>query len=104
MDRRRVARALTEDELNRLLKAARTRPVISAQTVRNGPNKGPQLIALSGERRTKLERLGHERAIIYETAILTGLRKSELRTLTAGDLSFGDIPFVKLKHGNGKNR
>ena len=104
MDRRRVARALTEDELNRLLKAARTRPVISAQTVRNGPNKGQQLIALSSERRTKLERLGHERAIIYKTAILTGLRKSELRTLTVGDLSFGDVPFVKLKHGNEKNR
>lgn len=103
-DRRRVARALTEDELNRLLQAARTRPVSDAQTVRNGPNKGKQLIQLSEKRRKTLERLGHERALIYKTAILTGLRKGELRTLAVGDLSFGDVPFLKLKHRNEKNR
>lgn len=103
-DRRRVARALTEDELSRLLATARQRPVIDAQTIRNGKRKGELAIELTEERRAKLELLGHERALIYKTAILTGLRKGELRSLTVGDLSFGDVPFAKLKHSNEKNR
>ncbi len=103
-DRRREARALTEDELSRLLQAARLRPIADAEIVRNGPNKGKRLIKLSAERRSKLERLGHERSLIYKTAILTGLRKGELRTLTVSDLSFGDVPFLKLKEKHEKNR
>ncbi|QDT04210.1 site-specific tyrosine recombinase XerC [Rubripirellula lacrimiformis] len=103
-DRRRVARALTEDEMSRLLQSARERPVIAAETVRRGPKKGQRVIVLTDERRAKLERLGAERALIYKTAILTGLRKGELRSMTVGDLSFGDVSFVKLKAGNEKNR
>lgn len=63
-DRCRVARAMTEGELVRLLRAARERPVIAAETVRRGPNKGERLIVLSDDRRAKLERLGAERALI----------------------------------------
>lgn len=36
--------------------------------------------------------------------ILTGLRKNELRTLSIGDLSFGDVPFLVLRSANEKNR
>src|SRR6056297_1913291 len=97
-DRRRIARALTEDELTRLLRTARERPIVAAETVRRGPNKGKRLIVLTQERRSKLERLGAERALIYKTAILTGLRKGELRSLSVSDLSFGDVPFLKLRH------
>ncbi|EMB16045.1 site-specific recombinase, phage integrase family protein, partial [Rhodopirellula europaea 6C] len=103
-DRRRIARALTEDELHRLFAAAKTRPVIAAETVRRGPNKGKRMIKLSDSRRRELEKLGEERALIYKTAVLTGLRKSELRSLVVSDLSFGDVPFVKLQHKNEKNR
>ncbi len=103
-DRRRVARAMTEAELSRLLKSARERPVVAAETVRRGPNKGERLIVLSDDRRAKLERLGAERALIYKTAILTGLRKGELRSMSVCDLSFGDVPFVKLQARNEKNR
>jgi hypothetical protein len=42
--------------------------------------------------------------LIYKTAILTGLRLNELRTLRVGDLSFGDVPFVALRALNEKNR
>ncbi len=35
---------------------------------------------------------------------MTGPRLNELRTLTCRDLSFGDLPFIKLKHCNEKNR
>jgi len=103
-ERRRRARALTEDELNRLLDAARRRPLEHAMTIYRGANKGKLLAEISEERRAELERLGKERALIYKTAVLTGLRLNELRTLTRRDLSFGDVPFIKLSHCNEKNR
>ncbi len=103
-ERRRRARALTEDELTRLLDAARRRPLEHAMTVYRGSNKGKLLAKVPDERKSKLERLGTERALIYKTAVLTGLRLNELRTLTCRDLSFGDVPFIKLNHSNEKNR
>ncbi len=103
-DRRRTARALTLDEMRRLLDQARRRPLDDALTIRRGLNKGQRTANLSPERRDELERLGHERALIYKTLILTGLRKNELRTLAVGDLSFGDVPFLVLRSANEKNR
>jgi integrase len=103
-NRRRIARALTLDEMRRLLDQARRRPLDDALTIRRGPNKGERVANLSPERRAELERLGHERALIYKTLILTGLRKNELRTLAVGDLSFGDVPFLVLRSANEKNR
>ncbi len=73
-------------------------------TVRRGENKGQQVAELSAERRAKLELLGYERALIYKTATLTGLRLNEIRTLTVNCLSFGDVPFVRLASANEKNR
>ncbi len=103
-DRRRVARALTENELSRLTDAARRRPLEDAMTIRTGPRKGEIAANLSDARKAKLRRLGRERALIYKTFVLTGLRADELRTLSVGDLSFGDVPFIKLRHSNEKNR
>jgi integrase len=103
-DRRRKARALNESELIKLLDAAKRRPVDDALTVRTGPKKGELVAKLSNERRSELERTGYERALIYKTAILTGLRFNELQTLVVGDVSFGDLPFIKLQRDNEKNR
>ena len=103
-DRRRKARALTEAELIRLLDTAKRRPVEEAMIVRRGPKKGEPIAKLSAERRSELERIGLVRALIYKTAILTGLRFNELRTLKVGDRSFGNVPFVKLQSRNEKNR
>lgn len=103
-ERRRQARALTENELTRLLEAARARPLKHAMTVYRGKDKGKLLAKVSDDRRAELERLGHERALIYKTLVLTGLRANELRTLIIGDLSFGDVPFIRLQHANEKNR
>ena len=36
----------------------------------------------------RLERSGHERALIYKTFLLTGMRKGELASLTVGQLDF----------------
>ena len=53
----------------------------------------------------KLERLGRERALIYKTLVLTGLRKNELASLTVGQLELdGAMPFVVLNAADEKNR
>jgi integrase len=103
-DRRRVARALTENELVNLLDATKRRPLQDAMTIRTGANKDAIAAKVSSERQRKLEQLGMERALIYKTFVLTGLRADELRTLTISDLSFGDVPFIKLRYSNEKNR
>ncbi len=40
------------------------------------------------ETKQRLEFLGQERALIYKTLVLTGLRKGELASLTVGHLQF----------------
>ena len=53
----------------------------------------------------KMERVGRERALIYKTLILTGLRKGELASLTVGNLELdGPMPFVDLEAPDEKNR
>jgi len=48
---------------------------------------------------------GAERVLLYETAIQSGLRSNELRSLTRGRLYFdSDPPYVTAKAGNTKNR
>lgn len=74
-DCRRKRRALTEDELARLLDAARRRPLQDAMTIHRGPQKGRAGAKVSDQRRKALELLGWERALIYKTYLLTGLRK-----------------------------
>jgi len=72
--------------------------------VAEGPNKGELVAKVSDDRKSELLQLGEERALIYKTAVLTGLRLNELRTLIISDLSFGDVPFVRLRSTNEKNR
>jgi integrase len=87
-----------------LLDTARRRPLDDALHVRGGKNKGKMLAKITEARRAKLGRLGLERALIYKTLILTGLRGNELRTLRKVELSFGGIPFLVLRASNEKNR
>ncbi|GIW97048.1 MAG: integrase [Pirellulaceae bacterium] len=104
-DCRRKRRALTEDELRRLLDAARRRPLHDAMTIRTGPNKGKAIAQVSEERRDELERVGRERALIYKTYLLTGLRKSELASLTVGNLELdGKTPYAVLDASADKSR
>ncbi len=125
-DRRRVRRAMTDNELRRLLKVAGLRPLAEygRETVRlagtvNRENKRsrrtwtkapltldtldaavergraalhkrPDLIA-------ELEHRGRERALIYKSLVLTGLRKAELDALTVGHLELdGPMPYAVL--------
>jgi integrase len=104
-DVRRQRRALTESELVRLLDVARRRPILDASTVRRGKDAGKPTCQLRPETVERLERLGRERALIYKTLVLTGLRANELRTLTVGQLDLDHEPaFLKLDAANEKNR
>ena len=73
--------------------------------IRRGPNKGKAIAAVNESRRHELERLGRERALIYKTYLLTGLRKSELASLTVGQLELdGSMPFAVLDASDDKSR
>ena len=53
----------------------------------------------------ELERLGCERALIYKTLVLTGLRRNELASLTVAQLELGGaMPFAVLNAADEKNR
>ena len=104
-DPRRRRRAMTEDELTRLLAVARERPLLEALTVRKGPRKGEPYANVRDEVRQRLLLLGRERALIYKTLVLTGLRKGELASLTLAQLSLDDpVPFLSLDAADEKNR
>jgi integrase len=130
-DRRRQRRAMTEAELVKLLEVARWRPlaeygrrtIAKDETERKGKRsnwtlapltlddlpaaveRARQRLANRPDFITKLERLGHERALIYKTLVLTGLRKGELASLTVGQLHLdGSHPFAELHAADEKNR
>jgi len=104
-DPQRQRRALTEDELGRLLSVARHRPLLDAMTIRRGPRKGEMAAKVKPATRRRLEALGRERALIYKTLVLTGLRKGELASLTVGQLELdGPTAYVVLHAADEKNR
>src|SRR5262249_9524094 len=104
-DPRRQRRAMTEPELVALLAVARGRPPLEALTVPQGPRKGERYADVRPEVRARLERLGRERALIYKTLVLTGLRKSELASLTVAHLRLDDaVPSLTLDAADEKNR
>jgi len=104
-DLRRQRRAMTEAELARLLPVARERPLLDALTVRKGPRKGERYADVRPEVRERLQLLGRERALVYKTLLLTGLRKGELASLAVANLHLDDeVPFAQLHASDGKNR
>jgi len=104
-DPRRKRRAMTEDELRRLLAVASRRPLVDAMTVRRGKQKGKAVAVLREETRCRLDRLGWERALIYKTLVLTGLRKGELASLTVGQMVLdAPLPYLVLNAADEKNR
>lgn len=93
-DRRHVRRALTPEEAERLLEAARTRPLKQAEEQRVHAGVTPK-------ERLRLTRLGEIRALVYGVALGTGLRKSEIRRLRWCDIDFDEerltIPAASAK-------
>lgn len=104
-DRRRVRRALTEGELQKLLEVARNRPLKEAETVRKGPRAGEIYAKIRPHVRARLQLLGRERALIYKTLVLTGLRRGELASLTVGQVELeARVPHLALRAADEKAR
>ncbi len=130
-DRRIVRRAMTEEELRRLLYVATWRPLAEfgrdavakdpseRKSARDTWTKAPLTIdALSAavERAreklkdnptfiAKMERRGRQRALVYKTLVITGLRRGELASLTVGSLHLdGPVPYAALEAASAKNR
>jgi len=100
----RKRRPLTEDEIARLLKAARERPLRDALTIRRGKNKGKLLAKVRPEVQEELKRLGKERALAYKVMILTGLRAGEVASLTVGALYADDAsPHLTIEGRHAKS-
>ena len=129
-DRRRKRRALTESELDRLLFVARWRPLAEygrekVEPTGNEPRKRSNwrkspltydglevAVSLARDRlagnpefAAKLEQRGRERALVYRTLVLTGLRRGELASLSMGSIVLdAPTPFATLGAGDEKNR
>jgi integrase len=102
---KRQRRALTEIELNQLLKTAKERPLIEAMLIRRGERKGQAIANVRPEIRVELERLGRERSLIYKVLVFTGLRRGELAALEVRHLRLtGPRPEIKLPGSLTKNR
>ena len=133
VDRRHQRRALTHTELLRLLKVARLRPLaefgreiipteadpkrrprsratwkrehltfenidLAVERAQEAMKENPELVP-------ELEQTGRERALIYKTLVLTGLRKGELASLTVGQLELtGPMAYAILDPADEKNR
>ncbi len=103
-DPRRQRRPLTEEELDRLLAVARTRPLDAKLAINRGARKGQAGARLADATRDALERAGRERALLYKALVLTGLRKGEMASLTLGQVRLDDSPHLALAAANEKAR
>jgi len=105
LDRRRLRRALTEEELLKLLDAARRRPLHDAMLIHRGEHQGQAVAKIGRAAREEIEALGRERALIYATLVTTGLRKGELASLTVGQVFLGTgRPYLRLRAADAKSR
>lgn len=130
-DRRRQRRAMTEDELRRLLFVARYRPLaeygretihkdaadikskratwmakpLSYQNIQDAAERARDRLAKNPDLITKLELRGRERALVYKTLVTTGLRKSELASVKLQHLDLdAEQAFLTLDAKSEKNR
>ena len=121
-DPRRPRRALTDDECHRLLHVAQLRPLaeygratiwnpaakdqrrrtwtkasLTFETIDDCAQLGCKALAKHPGFIAGLKRTGRERALIYKTLILTGLRRGELASLTVGQLELdGSTAYATL--------
>jgi integrase len=94
---KRVRRALTVDQLQALLDAAKVRPLAQTLVIHRGLRKGRLEANITPELRQRRERGGEERALIYLTAFYTGFRRKELRSLRVKHLILdAESPHIHL--------
>ena len=121
-DRRHLRRALTVEEVSRLLDAAARRPVAELgrrpvplkETEKKGRKswtyepltdanldachaRGMEKLAEHPSRLAAHQRLGRERSLFYLLAVSTGLRRKELASLTIGQVHLDAVPVPHLQ-------
>jgi len=104
----RTRRPYTEDELRRLMTAARTYPLVTrGQPSRGGrprrdgtPAQHNNPTQLSDSYRAKLVMQGRERELVYRLSLATGLRRGELSRVTVAMFNGNKLLLPKsiLKH------
>ena len=78
---------------------------LSFETIAYAAERARERLAGNPEFMADRQRLGRERALIYKTMVLTGLRKKELATLAVGHLDLDAEPaYLTLNAANEKNR
>ena len=88
----RPRRAMSQEEVGRLLKSAEARPLRELLMIRRGERKG-QFVANVGKRASeKAARLGRERRLCYLLAFWARLRRSEIRQLRWSDIELDVVP------------
>jgi integrase len=130
-DRRRQRRALTKEEINRLLTVAFLRPLaevgretqkkpankvtgtrdtwnpapLTYDTIEAAAERARERLRNKPERIAELERTGHERCLVYKVMLTTGLRLKELQSLKIGQAHLNSpSPFLELAAADEKNR
>jgi len=104
-DARRPRRPLTVEEVEKLLDAARLRPLEEAGRICSGARKGEPGAKLKPETIEKLVALGNERALFYSVLLQTGLRHGEARSITVGQVVLDDnTPHFVLRAADEKGR
>ena len=130
-DRRRERRAMTEQELRRLLYVARWRPIaeygreserlpvdelptstksrktwikkpLTVETMQAATESARRKLANKSDLLDELDRRGRERALVYKLAVLTGCRRGELESLAVGSLDL-DAGILRLRPQDTKN-
>ena len=71
---------------------------LAYETIDAATQRARDVLASRPEFIAELERSGRERALIYKTLVLTGLRKGELASLTVGQLELDTQPAYALLH------
>ena len=105
VDRRRTRRALTLEEIGRLLKTAEERPLHEQMLIRRGKNRGKLLGKVRERTKRAMLQLGRDRAMFYRIAIFTGLRVGEIASLTLADVCLDAVPpHIKLQARHDKAR
>ena len=78
---------------------------LTLATLQKAVERARERLAEKPELIAELEQLGRERALIYKTLVLTGLRKGELASITVSQLELdGLTPFIELDAADEKNR
>jgi integrase len=89
---KRKRRALTKELLQKLLDVAQSRPLVEALKIQRGERKGQLCAVLTPEYQSELEMRGRGRALLYVTAILTGLRFGTLSKMKVAYVHLGTVP------------